>query len=297
MHSRIKSAAFSVAMLFILSSPVIFASCSRGKGPAHESRVKILSSFYPLHVMLLNITDGIDGVSLSTLDESGCIHGRELKPGELESIISCDIFVANGLGMESYMDRVIEVKGDAVIDASEGYDCIDGNPHVWLSVDGAMYQVLEITAGLSRLDPERSEEYMKNASSYINRLLKLSVKMQSELESYAERKVVSFHEAFSYLFRELNLVESAYVRAESGIRPSDAEMDALVALISGLRKKGQVPVLFYGPQYTVASDIVSEETGLKLWELDACVSGPMKKDSYVKSMERNLKVLKSALKD
>ena len=49
------------------------------------------------------------------------------------------------------------------------------------------------------------------------------------------------------------------------------------------------------PQYSSASaEIISNETGSAIYELDPCVTGVLEKDSYVKAMKKNLEVLRKA---
>ena len=298
--------------LIVLCVPLLFSmvlpmSCSKGKKDADDGSIKILASFYPLYIMLMNITEGIQGVSISMLapPDTGCLHDYQLTTKDMRSIEDADIFVVNGLGMEDFLDKVLEDNGASgkMVVASGGYgslsggSLINGNPHLWVSVDGAVYQVLEIANGLSTLDPGHSDLYMENASSYVAKLLDLSIKMHAGLDDFAGKRIVTFHEAFPYFAREFGLNLAAVIEREPGEDPSARELDELVSLIKDLRSGGGSVALFAEPQYSSsAAEVIAAETGLKVWELDPCVTGEIAGDAYIRAMEKNLEVLEAALR-
>lgn len=55
--------------------------------------------------------------------------------------------------------------------------------------------------------------------------------------------------------------------------------------------------IFIEPQYPAkTAQMISRETGKKLYTLDPVVTGPHHPDSYISIMERNLNVLQEALR-
>lgn len=299
MRLRKKIIAMAVFVSVLFSSGLL-VSCSKKKTD-DDGSVKILASFYPLYIMLMNITDGVPGVSISMLapPDTGCLHDYQLTTKDMRAIESADIFVANGAGMEDFMDKVVKAHEDSmkIVVASDGFELVDENPHVWVSIDGAVYQVLEITAGLSKFDSEHSDLYVKNASDYVSRLLDLSVKMHAALDSYAGKKIVTFHEAFPYFAKEFGLDLAAVIEREPGEDPSARELSDLVALIKNLTSGGNDVALFAEPQYSSsAAEVIAMETGLKVWELDPGVTGEIDRDAYINAMEKNLDALVAALR-
>src|SRR5574344_635373 len=70
------------AAAFLTAAVLLFSSCTKRTAavPAkEEDSVKITATFYPLYIMLLNITDGIPGVTLSMIApaNTGCLHRSE----------------------------------------------------------------------------------------------------------------------------------------------------------------------------------------------------------------------------
>ncbi|MBP5696564.1 MAG: zinc ABC transporter substrate-binding protein [Treponema sp.] len=276
-----------------------------------QNKTKILATFYPLYVMLLNITEGTNTeVSMIAPANTGCLHDYQLTTKDMQAIEKCDILVANGAGMEDFLEKALEVKKESTIIASQGYNLIEENPHIWVSPSGAIWQVKQIAEGLKKLDPENASAYEKNAASYAEKIQELSDSMHSELQGLKGRSVNTFHEAFPYFSSEFGLNTVAVVEREPGTEPSARELADLVALIKDAKTKGsKVPMLFAEPQYSSsAAEVIANETGIKVQELDPAVTGPFNKkgtdsdalqtkESYLNAMRKNLDVLKSNLED
>src|SRR5437588_2002860 len=102
-----------------------------------ERPVKVLCSFYPMYVMALNVVANTPGVEVECLTQPvvGCLHDYQLTPADLKTIGSADIFIANGAGMESFLEKALQQSPRLkIVEASKGLELIDENPHVWVSV-------------------------------------------------------------------------------------------------------------------------------------------------------------------
>ncbi|HMA65842.1 MAG TPA: metal ABC transporter substrate-binding protein, partial [Chitinispirillaceae bacterium] len=189
----------------------------------------ILTSFYPMYIMTSNIADNVPGVKVvnMTKPQTGCLHDYQLTPQDMKAIGSASIFVANGGGMESFIEKVLKENPSLpTIDASKGMELITGkhdhdehgetndhdhndkadhhhghdhgevNPHVWVSVSGAIDQVKNIVSQLSTIDPSNALVYKKNADAYIAKLEALKKEMHNGLNTVKSRNIITFHEAF-----------------------------------------------------------------------------------------------------
>ncbi|MDD7114227.1 MAG: metal ABC transporter substrate-binding protein [Lachnospiraceae bacterium] len=100
-----------------------------------EETVKIVTSFYPLYIMMLNLADGIDGIELDNMAEpqTGCLHDYQLRPRDLVCLEDADIFLANGGGMEEFLSDVLEAYPDLniiyAIDGLSEEDLLEGHEH------------------------------------------------------------------------------------------------------------------------------------------------------------------------
>lgn len=275
-----------------------FTGCKKQK--IDDGKLHICATFYPLYIMLMNITEDVPDIELSLLApaNTGCLHDYQLTTRDMKSITDCDILVANGAGMEDFLEKAIKVKKENTIVAGEGFSLINDNAHIWVSPKGALYEVMVITMGLSNLDPKNAELYQKNATSYIQKISALAYKMHSELDQFAGTKVITFHEAFPYFASEFNLETSAVIEREPGEEPSAKELSSLIKMIKSKQENGERTVLFAEPQYSPSSaEIIAKETGLTVYELDPAVTGALEKDAYLNAMENNLSVLKKAFSE
>lgn len=262
-----------------------------------DGKLHICATFYPLYIMLMNITEGIPEVELSLLApaDTGCLHDYQLTTRDMKSITDCDILVANGAGMEDFLEKAIKLKKENTIVAGEGFNLVDDNAHIWVSPKGALYEVMVIATGLSKLDSKNAETYQKNATSYIQKISAIAYKMHSELDAYSGTKIITFHEAFPYFASEFNLDTTAVIEREPGEEPSAKELTSLIKMIKSKQECGEKIALFAEPQYSPSSaEIIAKETGLTVYELDPSVTGALEKDAYLNAMDYNLTVLKNA---
>ncbi|NLM75476.1 MAG: zinc ABC transporter solute-binding protein [Clostridiaceae bacterium] len=295
----------NLVILALLLISTVFSACSSkqdsNKTDGDDYQTIIVTSFYPMYVFTLNIVADVPDVRVvnMTQNEAGCLHDYHLTTKDLKTLQNADIFVYNGAGMEDFLDKVISQLPDLkLVEASKDIPLIENsdgtiNPHVWVSVSGAISQIRNIADGLKETDPVHAEQYEKNALQYIEKLEALKKKMQNELEGIAERDIITFHEAFPYFAQEFGLNIAAVIEDESG---SDFSAGELAQIIKEIERTG-VKVLFAEPHNAEKAELIAEQTGTKLYFLNPVVSGSedAAPDSYEKAMLENLQVLKEAL--
>lgn len=281
-------------------------SCSKtsvNTGPDKSDETLIVTSFYPMYIFTSNIANNVEGVKVVNMTEpqTGCLHDYQLVPSDMKVLEKADIFVINGAEMESFLDKVTsQLSTLTIIEAAAGMDLLEdehgeANPHVWVSISGAIQEVKNITEGLVKADLANEAAYRKNSEEYIERLENLKQSMHEALNDIRTRDIVTFHEAFPYFASEFNLNIITVIEREPGSEPSAGELAATINAI----KDAQAKVLFREPQYPAkAAESIAAQTGGKLYILDPVVTGPKEAplDSYEKTMEENLNVLIEALK-
>ena len=275
----------------------LLAALLAGQAGAAEVPLRIVTSFYPIHIAVLNVARNVPGVEVINLTPpiTGCLHDYSMTPGDLRTLTQADAFVVNGLGMESFLDDAVKrLPYLRVIDASQGIKPLDDNPHVWVSVTLAIQQVRNIADALEEFDPDHAERYRANADAYIARLDALRRRMREGLDGVKNRNIVTLHEAFPYFAREFGLRVVAVIEREPGSEPSARELAQTIDIV---RQTG-APALFAEPQYPAkAIDTIAAETGAKVYTLDPAVTGPMEPGAYLGIMETNLETLIAALKE
>jgi len=271
------------------------------RAQAGEAReINIVASFYPMYIMAKNVARDVPGVTVRNLTPplTGCLHDYAVTTEDMKRLSGAQVFVANGAGMESFLDKVIvQYPGIKIMELSAGIPLIKGegnegdNPHLWVSISNAIIQVENLGRALEAFDPEHRELYRKNTAGYTARLEVLRAKMHAALAPYRGRPIITFHEAFPYFAREFDLRIAAVVEREPGSQPSARELAETIELV----RKNNIPALFSEPQYPAsAAGAIAQETQAKVYILDPAVTGPDDYDAYLRIMENNLKVLKQA---
>lgn len=284
-----------------------------GNSKDKEDSIKVVTSFYPMYLLASNVVKDIDNVELINMTNSatGCLHDYSLTTDNIKLLEDCDVFIINGAGMESFLDKVLEQKPDLkIIDTSEGIELIKSdyeeesddhdhdhdeeyNPHVWLSVENAIKQVENIENKLIEYNSINKDKYSKNAKEYIEQLSNLDNKIHSELDNIKNKNIVTFHEAFPYFAKEYGLNIVGVVQREAGSEPSAKELQETIEKI----KKLDVKAICVEPQYsTKAAETISKETNVKVYTLDPIVTEESKNSSYIDIMNKNLETLKEAFK-
>ncbi len=303
---------FAGLLMGILLLAFLVSGCQSAKeGDSRQADLKeegtfhIVTSFYPVYVATLNVTQGIDGVEVvnMTKPQTGCLHDYQLTTENMKTLEKAKVFVVNGAGMESFLDKAIKAQKDMKLaDASEGITLLKDeageNPHVWLSVPNEILQVKNIARQLGEADKAHAEAYQKNADAYIAKLNTLAEEMHKELDNVPQKDIVTFHEAFPYFADEFHLNIISVVEREPGTEPTPLELEKTIQQVKGLSSK----VLFTEPQYSPhAAETIARETGAVIYPLDPIVTGdadePQEKtrEAYLERMRENMKVLKKAL--
>ena len=304
-----KSIGAKIASL-ILICVVVFSGCSSQKnsnqssdsGDNNKKTLTVAASFYPMYIFSLNVAKDVPNVKVIDMTKpmTGCLHDYSITTDDMKTLDGAKVFVINGAGMESFMDKVTnQMPNLKVIDSSHGIQLIKSagdegdNPHLWVSISNAIIQVKNIGEQLAKLDPANAAKYKVNTDVYIKKLEAERVKMHKSLDNVKNRDIVTFHEAFPYFAKEFNLNIAGVIEREPGSEPSARELQETILKV----KKLKVKALFAEPQYSAkAADTIAKETGSKVYTLDPVVSGPMDADAYINIMDSNLKVLKEALK-
>ncbi len=286
------------ALPWVLSLLCLGVAVARAADPA-PATLRVVASFHPMAVATLNVVGRAPGVTVVSMarEQTGCLHDYQMTTEDMVTLTSADVFVINGAGMESFLDKATrQAPRMKVIDASRGIDLLrdDGEPnaHVWVSVSRHIRQVANIANGLAAADPARGDVYLANAAAYTNRLGDLHRRMQAGLADLRSRDIVTFHEAFPYFAEEFNLHIVAVIAREPGSEPSGREMAEMIRTI---RRTG-VKALFAEPQYSAkVAATLARETGASVYLLDPVVTGPLTPDAYIDAMDKNLAILRQAL--
>ncbi len=289
--------------------------------PARDP-LRIVCTFLPTYVFTLNVIQGVPGVTAELLvsPNVGCPHEYSLRPEDLKRVARADIVVSNGLDLDPFLDqlraaapgvRILTISDDCQVicstheaGSSAGHDHAhnhaddhEANPHVWVSPFEAARQVTTLAGKLADADPAHGDQYRRNGAAYVSgplaRLQQGCTKLSASLAG-RNRGIVTFHDAFAYLARDLNLQVVATLTQDPEHAPSARQIADTVNLI---RQSGAAAI-FYEPAYPAGlAQTISRETGAALYPLNPfnSMEGKPTYRSYEEVMEENLRVLARAL--
>ena len=248
---------------------------------------KIVTSFYPMYIIALNLTQGAQNIQLENMADNsvGCIHNYTLQTSDLKKIENAKIFIKNGFDLENFMDKIINTYPNLkIIDTQNAplnivEDEEGKNGHVWNNLENYKMQVQYISEKLQEQDKENAEIYKRNEQKYLEKLDALK-----PYKSLNKEYVISCNEAL------------AYILDEAGFKTIDVYTDhdesslssGKIAEVVDLARKNNIKAIFVEKNDDLKNaNIIANETGAKIVVLDANLTGTGTIDSYIKAMQDN----------
>jgi ABC-type Zn uptake system ZnuABC Zn-binding protein ZnuA len=203
---------------------------------------------------------------------NGDVHTFSPRPADVRAVASARLLVMNGLGLDDWLQKTIEnasATGTPLVKLAvdlPGVELLPGeeagtqNPHLWMNVRYAQLYVDRIATALAAVDPAHAGDYMQRATTYRGQLdaLDASIREQVATVPAADRKLVTFHDAFPYFAREYGITIVGVAVEAPGQDPSAGET---AKLIEAIRASG-VKVIFSESQFpTRLVDQLAAETG------------------------------------
>jgi ABC-type Zn uptake system ZnuABC Zn-binding protein ZnuA len=283
---------------FFIAFMLAFASSAGAADP-----LRVLTSFLPMEIFTRNVVGDTPGVTVESMlpASMGCPHDYALTPGDMRKIAAADLFVVNGLGMEDFLGepvrranpkvRIVET-ARAVLPIQEEHGHGEVNPHTWVSPRNAILQVRAIEKALTAARPAGAGAFRRNADAYVSRLTTLAEEFEAAAKTFRRRNIVTFHNVFDYLARDLGLTVVGEIETAPGQEPSAGEIRNLSRVI----RERKVPAVFSEPQYSPKlADALAREAGVPVRVLDPVATGSPALAAYEDAMRRNLSTLKEAL--
>jgi manganese/iron transport system substrate-binding protein len=244
------SARFLMPLVAVPLAVGLFAAASRPWQPigAQVASIRVMTSITPLADLIKNV--GADRVEVTALVPAGDDpEGYDPTPADAAALARAQVFFANGLGLEAYLEDLVEAAGKddlEIITLSAGLPTLSGfgqgaeeggNPHLWLNPRHAISYVETIREALTHLDPEGAASYSARASQYTNRLLELDAYIEQEMQLIPpqQRVLVSTHDALPYFAERYGL---SYLGVISGNPGSDPSAEELAELVETVRHSG-----------------------------------------------------------
>lgn len=244
---------------------------------------------------------GGDKVSVTTIIPDGTEpHDFEPKAQDLAKLTTAKVFVYNGLGMESWVAETlgaVDNKELVSVDASKGVTAIatakggGDDPHLWLSLKGAVAEVENIRDGLVKADPGNAAYYEANCKSYVAQLESLYDDYSAKFATVTKKDFVTGHAAFAYLCRDFGLTQNSVEDVFAEGEPSAKHLTELVQYC----KENDVTTIFAEEMASPeVSKTLAKEAGAEVKTIYTMESNEDNL-SYLKRMENNLKEIYESL--
>ena len=252
--------------------------------PEAEEAINVYATFYPIYALAELIVEDVPNLKLNCLAQpmDGSFRTYGLSDWDLALLAqSADAVISGGRGLESFASTLYALgeTGPAVAsvlynlelatvepvnETGEDSDSTGVNPHIYISIDGAIAIAERIAANMSVLDPEYGELYSKNLENAKNRLESLREEMHALTGDLRGRKVIVMNEALIYTAQEFDLDVELYYARESGSALYDKELEDCIAMLTSCEAR----VILIEKQAPEAFCKALEAAGFRLVALD-----------------------------
>ncbi len=212
--------------------------------------------------------------------------------------------MSNGAGLDDFLDKVMSAAGEgsaARLVLADGIPTItvDGevNPHFWLDPSLVTdHDLPAIAASLSALDVAHRTTFEANSAAYATKVKAMDDANKATFATIpvANRKLVTFHDAFPYFAAHYGFELVGVILPNVGQEPSASDLAKLVATV----KAAGVKAVFSESQFSPKlSETLASEAGITqvVTTLYNDTVGPAPADTYLGMMEWNAQEIVKAL--
>jgi len=291
-----KKSLLIIFSILILAVAALAISVSFYK-PAVISKKKIVASIFPLYDIAKNIVgDKLDVVNVLPAGVSP--HTFEPSPTEAAKIAGAQLIFVVGHGLDIWAERLAAANAPSakIVTVDRGINLKyleeKPDPHYFVSVTNAAIIARTILSEVSYLDPQNSNYYLYMAQNYDSYLQRLFSEGQQILADLSDRRIVTFHEAFSYFAADFGLSVVATIEPFPGKEPTGQYLSEVGEII----EKYKVKALFKEPQLSSAVlESLAKDKNVKILTLDP-IGGVGERDSFIKMMQYNIRTIWEGLK-
>ncbi|MFL0248246.1 metal ABC transporter substrate-binding protein [Candidatus Clostridium stratigraminis] len=296
-----------ITAILILAVSVVFAGCSNKvaadsvnneNSQNSNGKVNVVVSFNALKEFAQAV--GKDKIDVKVIVPEGTEpHDFEPKPRDMENINNAQVFIYNGLNMETWVDKTLSAvdnKKLLSVDASKNIDVINTagqtDPHIWLSLRNAQIEAKNILDALVKVDGKNKAYYERNYTDFSNKLKSLDENYNSKFEAVSNKDFVTGHAAFAYLCRDYKLTQNSVEDVFAEGEPTPKKLKDLVDYCKG----NNIKVIFMEELASPkVSETLAKEVGAKVEKIYTIESKEDGKD-YIQSMKDNLDMIYNSLK-
>jgi ABC-type Zn uptake system ZnuABC Zn-binding protein ZnuA len=293
-------------LVFLTLLALLVAACgsSGGTDQAADPTPRIVTTTSVFADIVRNV--GGDRVTVVSLVPAGAgPEDFEPRPDAARTLAEADLVVSNGVGLDDFLDKLITAAGESGVPRlvlGDGIPTItvDGepNPHFWLDPSlVADHYLPAIAARLSEIDPAGASAYAANRDAYAAQVRAMDNANMAKIATIpaANRKLVTFHDAFPYFAAHYGFEVVGVILANVGQEPSAADLAALVQTVRAAGVKAVFSEAQFSPDL---AHTLADEAGISqvVTTLYNDTVGPAPNDTYLTMMAWNVDEVAQALR-
>jgi zinc/manganese transport system substrate-binding protein/manganese/iron transport system substrate-binding protein len=290
---------------------LVVAGCSASGGGAGGDRtgggggLRVVATSTQVADLAANV--GGDRVQVTSLLKPGIDpHDYEPSPADIDAIAHADLVLENGVGLEAWLGDTVDSSGfdGPVVDTSQGVRLRmaggAADPHIWQNPRNAERMAANIERGLAAAEPSAATTFQANLAAYTRQLQALDSEVQRQIDSLANKKLVTNHDAFGYYIDRygLQLVGSVIPSFDTSAELSGRDIRDLVAEIKATRVKAVLSETSLPPR---TAETIGREAGVKVVTGEDALYGDTlgprgsDGDTYLKMIRHNTRTIVSNL--
>ncbi|OQC06899.1 MAG: High-affinity zinc uptake system binding-protein ZnuA precursor [Candidatus Cloacimonetes bacterium ADurb.Bin089] len=270
----------------VLIALLLTFSCQ--KKESEEKKPLLLASIHPYELVLKQLA-GNEFEVQCLIPPGASPHTWSPRPADLKNLVSASFILANGLGLETNLEKNFAERKDVYVEAAtllkdliplaekelppeedipEHYEHQHQhaqNPHLWTSPALMMRLIGFLEKDLSTRFPNSAFVFKNNAQKMQRELEDLNAKIAKERAQYNNPAIITYHDAFHYFLQDFDIEELGFVQESPGKEPTPKEL----ALLGKVIKEHNVKAIFLEPQMDKkAGETLALEFNLQLLTLD-----------------------------
>ncbi|MFO7659783.1 MAG: metal ABC transporter substrate-binding protein [Candidatus Cloacimonadaceae bacterium] len=272
----------TILIVILLS---VLVSCKL-KAPGEKVKPNIITTIYPYELLTRQLVDTLFTVE-TLLPDNASPHTWSPAPQDIMKLQKADVIIANGLGLETNLEKTLAKTGSKLITVSdfikkdkliyfdnesehtpegeEEHKHEGANPHIWTSPELLTDIVIELSEELARRYPMHKTALEQNARLIIMELFQVESKIRSERNEFENPAVITLHDAFVYFLQYFDIEHIGSVQPAAGKDPAPQQLKNLADKI---KSKG-IKAIFIEPQMNPRpAEVLAAELGLKVLQYD-----------------------------
>ena len=280
------------------------------------AQIRVVASFS----ILGDIAEQIGGTAVHVTpivgpDQDAHIYSPSV--ADARAFAAADLVILNGLGFETWADRLIAGSGTrapiltvandlAVVlhnedeDAETAHASDDVDPHAWGAIANGIVYAAAIREAFTALEPAESELFQANFAAFERAALNAKASYQARISALPvdHRTIVTSHDAFGYFAEESGLTFLAPLGLNSAAAATASQVRDLITQLKALPHAALFVENIHNPALIQQ---IADETGLQVSNITLysdALSGPEGPAStYLDWYSHNMESVLAALEE